>query len=104
MLACSARGDISLSNRNAKLTRGAPVARASKPARDFVAAVGAALVLATAPAHADLNKFEAAAGGEFGMGTAQQYGEADIKDRDFSNQVRIRVSDCSALGRRHVQA
>ena len=25
--------------------------------------------------------------GEFGMGTAGQYGEADLKDRDFSGQV-----------------
>lgn len=27
------------------------------------------------------------AGGEFGMGTAQQYGEADVKGKDFSGQV-----------------
>eukprot|EP01023_Acetabularia_acetabulum_P018022 TRINITY_DN1909_c0_g1_i1.p1 TRINITY_DN1909_c0_g1~~TRINITY_DN1909_c0_g1_i1.p1 ORF type:complete len:246 (+),score=40.18 TRINITY_DN1909_c0_g1_i1:304-1041(+) len=39
-----------------------------------------------APSYADLNKFEAAAGGEFGIGTAQQYGEADLTGRDFSNQ------------------
>ena len=30
---------------------------------------------------------EALAGGEFGNGTAQQYGEADVQGRDFSNQV-----------------
>eukprot|EP01025_Chloroclados_australasicus_P025276 TRINITY_DN2527_c0_g6_i1.p1 TRINITY_DN2527_c0_g6~~TRINITY_DN2527_c0_g6_i1.p1 ORF type:complete len:282 (+),score=24.87 TRINITY_DN2527_c0_g6_i1:88-846(+) len=35
---------------------------------------------------ADLNKFEAAAGGEFGIGSAQQFGEADLTGRDFSNQ------------------
>eukprot|EP01024_Parvocaulis_polyphysoides_P036560 TRINITY_DN324_c0_g1_i1.p1 TRINITY_DN324_c0_g1~~TRINITY_DN324_c0_g1_i1.p1 ORF type:complete len:250 (-),score=39.13 TRINITY_DN324_c0_g1_i1:245-994(-) len=39
-----------------------------------------------APSFADLNKFEAAAGGEFGIGSAQQYGEADLTGRDFSNQ------------------
>jgi hypothetical protein len=31
------------------------------------------------PASADLNKYEAAAGGEFNIGTARQYGEADVK-------------------------
>ncbi len=36
---------------------------------------------------ADLNKYEAAAGGEFNIGTAQQYGEADIKGKDFHDQV-----------------
>lgn len=30
--------------------------------------------------------------GEFGMGTAGQYGEADLKDRDFSNQVLSQVA------------
>ncbi len=40
-------------------------------------ALSAALVLGGAPgALADLNKYEAAAGGEFGNGTALQYGEA----------------------------
>jgi hypothetical protein len=52
-----------------------------------VATLGAVVLLAS-PASADLNKFEAGAGGEFGMGSAQQYGEADIKGRDFSNMVR----------------
>ena len=36
---------------------------------------------------ADLNKYEAAAGGEFNIGTAQQYGEADIKGKDFHDEV-----------------
>ena len=31
------------------------------------------------PALADLNKFEAAAGGEFGVGTALQFGEAELR-------------------------
>lgn len=52
-----------------------------------IATLGAVVLLAS-PALAELNKFEAGAGGEFGMGSAQQYGEADVKDRDFSNMVR----------------
>lgn len=36
---------------------------------------------------AELNVYEYNAGGEFGTGTAQQYGEADIKGKDFSGQV-----------------
>lgn len=47
---------------------------------------------------ADLNKFEADIGGEFGKGTAQQYGEADLKGRDFSSQDLTRsnftAADC----------
>ena len=54
----------------------------------FVLAAGAAALLAGPPAVAELNKQEAAAGGEFGVGSAQQYGEADIQGQDFSNQVR----------------
>lgn len=49
-------------------------------------ALAAALLLAASPATAELNKYEAAAGGEFGIGTALQYGEADVKGQDFSNQ------------------
>lgn len=52
------------------------------------ALLGAALFLAS-PALAELNKYEAAAGGEFGNGSAQQYGEADLKGRDFHGQVLI---------------
>lgn len=39
------------------------------------------------PALADLNRFEAAAGGEFNVGTAAQYGEAELRGKDFSGQV-----------------
>jgi hypothetical protein len=35
---------------------------------------------------AELNQYEAEIGGEFGNGTAQQYGEAEIPGRDFSKQ------------------
>jgi uncharacterized protein YjbI with pentapeptide repeats len=55
-----------------------------------------AALLAAGPAHADLNKFEQEAVGEFGMGTAQQYGEADIKGRDFSGQDLRRSNFTSA--------
>ena len=41
------------------------------------------------PASADLNRFEAAAGGEFGVGTAAQFGEAELRGKDFSGQVRL---------------
>lgn len=59
--------------------------------------VGAALLLGS-PAIADLNKYEAAAGGEFGIGTAQQFGETDISGRDFSGEDLTRsnftAADC----------
>lgn len=61
------------------------------------ALVAAGLLIAQ-PALADLNKFEYEAGGEFGRGTAQQYGEATIIGRDFSNQQLQRsnftAADC----------
>eukprot|EP00882_Tetradesmus_deserticola_P030158 GHRQ01033838.1.p1 GENE.GHRQ01033838.1~~GHRQ01033838.1.p1 ORF type:complete len:135 (+),score=16.02 GHRQ01033838.1:304-708(+) len=52
------------------------------------AAVLASALLMCPAALADLNVYEAAAGGEFGIGSAQQYGEADIQGKDFSNQAR----------------
>ncbi|KAI8108341.1 hypothetical protein M9434_006368 [Picochlorum sp. BPE23] len=51
-----------------------------------MAASVALMVLGPESAYADLNKFEAELGGEFGSGTAQQYGEADIIGKDFSKQ------------------
>jgi hypothetical protein len=62
---------------------------------EFKAERAAAAVLASAllmcpAALADLNVYEAAAGGEFGIGSAQQYGEADIQGKDFSNQASFR--------------
>jgi hypothetical protein len=53
-----------------------------------LALLASAALLTAAPAFADLNKYEAAAGGEFGIGSAQQWGEADISGKDFSGQVR----------------
>lgn len=50
--------------------------------------LASALLAVSPPAFADLNVFEAEAGGEFGRGTAMQYGEANIQGKDFSAQVR----------------
>jgi uncharacterized protein YjbI with pentapeptide repeats len=49
-------------------------------------AIGAA-VCVSAPSLAELNKYEALAGGEFGNGTAQQYGEATLPGHDFHGEV-----------------
>ena len=53
-----------------------------------MALFASAALLTAAPAFADLNRYEADAGGEFGIGSAQQYGEADVAGKDFSGQVR----------------
>lgn len=48
-----------------------------------------AVALANAgPVSAELNKYEAEAGGEFGSGSAQQYGAADLRGKDFHGQVK----------------
>jgi hypothetical protein len=67
-------------------------------------AAGALLLSATlfftAPsAKAELNKFEYNAGGEFGNGTAEQYGEADIKGKKFDNMDLRRSNFTSADAR-----
>lgn len=51
------------------------------------------------PALADLNKFEADAGGEFNVGTAAQYGEAELRGKDFSGQDLRRSNFTSADAR-----
>lgn len=51
------------------------------------AALTSASLLFAAPSIAELNPYEYNAGGEFGVGTAQQFGEADIKGKNFSGQV-----------------
>lgn len=60
--------------------------------RERVASAAAAAVLAGTflcePAGAELNKFEYQAGGEFGNGTALQYGSADESGSNFKDQVR----------------
>ncbi|GFR42620.1 hypothetical protein Agub_g3551 [Astrephomene gubernaculifera] len=68
-----------------------------KQLRSTAAALLASASLALAgPALADLNALEAAAGGEFGIGSAQQYGEADLQGKDFSGQDLRRSNFTSA--------
>lgn len=63
-------------------------------------AAGAAVLLSSAltaqPGLASLNQFEEAAGGEFGTGTALQYGSADAIGEKFDGQVRNSGPDYSA--------
>ncbi|GIL71719.1 hypothetical protein Vretimale_846 [Volvox reticuliferus] len=69
----------------------------SQQLRTAAAAFVATATLALAgPALADLNVYEAEAGGEFGIGSAQQYGEADVQGRDFSGQDLRRSNFTSA--------
>lgn len=56
----------------------------SRLARSAAAAAAAALL--ALPAYADLNTLEAAAGGEFGRGTAQQFGEATLNGQSFDGK------------------
>ncbi len=60
--------------------------------KSIAVALGTGLLLCSHPASADLNRLEAAAGGEFGNGTALQYGEADIAGRDFHGEVSDDIS------------
>lgn len=53
--------------------------------RAAAAALSAALI-AAGPAHADLNKYEAARGGEFNRGSAQQFGGYDLQNVDVIKQ------------------
>lgn len=48
----------------------------------------------TQPSFADLNKFEAAAGGEFGVGTAMQYGDAELKRFLRAGVQQIAIGHC----------
>ncbi|KIY91442.1 Thylakoid lumenal protein [Monoraphidium neglectum] len=65
--------------------------------RAGLAALASVLVAVAPPsAMADLNRFEADAGGEFGRGSAGQYGEADLQGKDFSGQDLRRSNFTSA--------
>lgn len=64
------------------------------------ALLASALLALSPPAFADLNVYEAEAGGEFGRGSAMQYGEADIQGKDFSQQDLRRSNFTSADCRR----
>jgi uncharacterized protein YjbI with pentapeptide repeats len=54
--------------------------------RAGAAALSAAVLLAGAPVHAELNKYEASTSGEFNVGSAGQYGATKIDKQDFTNQ------------------
>ena len=66
----------------------------SRLARSAAAAAAAALL--ALPAYADLNTLEAAAGGEFGRGTAQQFGEATLNGQSFDGKDLTRSNFTSA--------
>lgn len=60
--------------------------RGNKLFRKIAGATLAVGVTLAPPAIAELSQFEQEIGGEFGNGTALQFGEADIAKKDFSNQ------------------
>eukprot|EP00245_Coleochaete_scutata_P007591 TRINITY_DN23066_c0_g1_i1.p1 TRINITY_DN23066_c0_g1~~TRINITY_DN23066_c0_g1_i1.p1 ORF type:complete len:324 (+),score=51.28 TRINITY_DN23066_c0_g1_i1:131-973(+) len=60
------------------------------------AAVLAGVLLSGDPASADLNKYEADKRGEFGVGSAAQYGSADLKKTIHSNENFRRANFTSA--------
>lgn len=74
-----------------------PLAAVRAAGAGAAAAAAAAVLLAASPASADLNRLEAQITGEFGIGSALQFGEADVKGRDFSNQD-LRRSNFTAAG------
>ena len=67
----------------------AEITTTEKAFRGAAAAILSLSLVTCQPASADLNKFEAAAGGEFGVGTAAQFGEAELRGKDFSGQVHL---------------
>jgi len=71
--------------------------RPPRPAARAAAAALAALVLASPlNAWAGLNELEAEMGGEFGIGSAQQWGEASIDGKNFDGQDLRRSNFTSA--------
>ncbi|RCV07524.1 hypothetical protein SEVIR_1G256000v4 [Setaria viridis] len=60
------------------------------------AAIAAAVVAAAMPAYADLNRFEAEQRGEFGIGSAAQFGSADLKKAVHVNENFRRANFTSA--------
>mmetsp|Transcript_19166 Transcript_19166/g.26524 ORF Transcript_19166/g.26524 Transcript_19166/m.26524 type:complete len:260 (-) Transcript_19166:103-882(-) len=62
----------------------------------FIGAVAVSFTLSGAPAFAELNKREAAQGGEFGLGTSQQFGASNQSGEDFSNKDLRRSNFTSA--------
>lgn len=94
----------SCSGRPARCSPAAVVCRATQQQQQAhlggwqtaAAAAAAALLVGCGPALADLNVLEAEAGGEFGRGSAMQYGEADIQGRNFAGEVRGAQRACAA--------
>lgn len=90
------------SSRSQRLRRLDVAAAAHKQtAGDVLKTAGAAAVLAStllsaSPGLAVLNKFEEAAGGEFGVGTALQYGSAEAIGEKFDGQDLRRSNFTSA--------
>lgn len=80
--------------------RGGGNASNASPAPRWHAAVSAALaaavVAASMPAYADLNRFEAEQRGEFGIGSAAQFGSADLKKAVHVNENFRRANFTSA--------
>jgi len=64
--------------------------------RVAVSAALAAAVVVAMPAHADLNKYEAEQRGEFGIGSAAQFGNADLKNTVHVNENFRRANFTSA--------
>eukprot|EP00850_Spirogloea_muscicola_P008395 SM000044S16042 [mRNA] locus=s44:630619:639263:- [translate_table: standard] len=58
--------------------------------------LAASLLLTSPPAFADLNKFEANTRGEFGIGSAAQYGSADLRKTVHANENFRRANFTSA--------
>lgn len=77
----------------------AEITTTEKAFRGAAAAILSLSLVTCQPASADLNKFEAAAGGEFGVGTAAQFGEAELRGKDFSGQDLRRSNFTSANAR-----
>jgi hypothetical protein len=61
-----------------------------------VATASTAALFLAGPVSADLRSFEAERSGEFDVGTAKQYGEADVQGRDFSGEDLRRSNFTSA--------
>lgn len=64
--------------------------------RVAVSAALAAAIVTAMPAYADLNKFEAEQRGEFGIGSAAQFGNADLKKTVHVNENFRRANFTSA--------
>ncbi|TVU29033.1 hypothetical protein EJB05_20575, partial [Eragrostis curvula] len=85
-VSCQAAPDRSARSGNASSASLAPQPQPQPRWRVAVSAALAAAVVAAMPAYADLNKFEAEQRGEFGIGSAAQFGSADLKKAVHVNE------------------